>query len=357
MSVLDLVRPDLRQFSGYLSARKQGGAGDIWLNANESPIQQTFDTQQLNRYPEPQPLQLKHAMCGYYGVDEAQLLISRGSDEGIDILIRALCEPAKDSIVIQSPTFGMYAVCAKLHACRVIDSPLQQTQTGFEWNVEQLIADALNNQCKILFLCSPANPTGQALQATDLEKILCALQDKCVVVIDEAYGEYSQQTSAMELISQYNHLVVLRTLSKAHALAGARIGCVIANPELIAVLKACQAPYPIAKPSAELALQAFSEQNLQQTRKQVDNTISQRNFLAEQLRALQSVQRVFDSQANFLLVEFENATELNILLLKNGIVVRAMQQYPALQSCLRISIGTDAENTRLLTLLTQNSLQ
>lgn len=356
MSVLDLVRSDLRQFSGYLSARKQNGAGEIWLNANESAVQQAFDTQKLNRYPEPQPQQLKHAMCSYYRVDDSQLLISRGSDEGIDILIRALCEPGKDSIVIQSPTFGMYAVCAKLHACRVIDSPLQQTPTSFEWNVEQLIADALNNHCKILFLCSPANPTGQALQAIDLEKILRALQGKCVVVIDEAYGEYSKQSSAIELLKQYNHLVVLRTLSKAHALAGARIGCVIASPELIAVLKACQAPYPIAKPSAELALQAFSEQNLQQTRQQVDNTISQRNFLAEQLRALPSVQRVFDSQANFLLVEFQNTNELNNLLLKNGIVVRAMQQYPALQSCLRISIGTDAENTRLLTLLTQNSL-
>ena len=357
MSVLDLVRPDLRQFSGYLSARKQNGAGEIWLNANESAVQHAFDSQQLNRYPEPQPQQLKQAMCGYYKIDDSQLLITRGSDEGIDILIRALCEPGKDSIVIQSPTFGMYAVCAKLHACRVIDSPLQQTQTSFEWNVKQLIADALNNQCKILFLCSPANPTGQALPATDLEKILCALQGKCVVVIDEAYGEYSKQASAIELTDQYKHLVVLRTLSKAHALAGARIGCVIASPELIAVLSACQAPYPIAKPSAELALQAFSEHNLQQTRIQVDNTISQRNFLAEQLRALPSVQRVFDSQANFLLVEFQNATELNNLLLKNGIVVRAMQQYPALPSCLRISIGTDAENTRLLTLLTQNSLQ
>ncbi len=357
MSVLDLVRSDLRQFSGYLSARKQNAAGDVWLNANESAVQHAFDTQQLNRYPEPQPQQLKHAMCGYYGVDDAQLLISRGSDEGIDILIRALCEPGKNSIVIQSPTFGMYAVCAKLHACRVIDSPLQQTQTGFAWNVEQLITDALNNQCKILFLCSPANPTGQALQATDLEKILCALQGKCLVVIDEAYGEYSQQVSAIELISQYSHLVVLRTLSKAHALAGARIGCVIANTELITVLKACQAPYPITKPSAELALQAFSEQNLQQTRKQVDNTILQRNFLAEQLRALPSVQRVFDSQANFLLVAFHDAGAVNTLLLENGIVVRAMQQYPALQSCLRISIGTEAENARLLTLLTQNSLQ
>lgn len=356
MSVLNLVRPDLRQFSGYLSARKQGGMGDIWLNANESPIQQTFDSQQLNRYPEPQPQRLKQAMCGYYGVDDTQLLISRGSDEGIDLLIRALCEPGKDSIVIQSPTFGMYAVCAKLHACRVIDSPLQQTEQCFEWNIEQLIADALGNQCKILFLCSPANPTGQALQATDLEKILCALQGKCVVVIDEAYGEYSQQASAIELINQYSHLVVLRTLSKALALAGARIGCVIANPELIAVLKSCQAPYPIAKPSAELAVQVFSEQNLQQTRQQIDSTITQRNMLAEQLRALPTVQRVFDSQANFLLVTFYDAGAVNALLQDNGIVVRAMQQYPALQSCLRISIGTDAENTRLLTLLAQNSL-
>jgi len=296
-------------------------------------------------------------MCGYYGVDDTQLLISRGSDEGIDILIRALCEPGKDSVVIQSPTFGMYAVCAKLHACRVIDSPLQQTQTCFEWNVEQLVADALNNQCKILFLCSPANPTGQTLPLADLEKLLRALQGKCVVVIDEAYGEYSQQTSAMELINQYSHLVVLRTLSKAHALAGARIGCVITSPELIAVLKACQAPYPIAKPSADLAVQAFSEQNLQQTRKQIDSTIAQRNFLAEQLRTLPSVQCVFDSQANFLLVAFHDAGAVNALLQDNGIVVRAMQQYPALQSCLRISIGTEAENARLLTLLTKNSLQ
>jgi histidinol-phosphate aminotransferase len=356
MNVLDLVRPDLRQFSGYLSARKQGGAGDIWLNANESPIQQTFDTQQLNRYPEPQPQQLKHAMCGYYGVDEAQLLISRGSDEGIDVLIRALCEPGKDSIVIQSPTFGMYAVCAKLHACRVIDSPLQKVQQCFEWNIEQLIDDAVQNQAKIVFLCSPANPTGQSLPRAGLEKLLRALQGKCVVVIDEAYGEYSQQPSAIDLLKRYSHLVVLRTLSKAHALAGARIGCVITNPDLIAILKACQAPYPIARPSAELALQAFSEQNLQQTRQQIDSAIAQRNILAEQLRSLPSVQCVFKSQANFLLVEFHDTQAVNTLLLDNGIVVRAMQQYPALQACLRISIGTDFENSRLLNLLTQNSL-
>ncbi len=354
MSVLDLVRPDLRQFSGYLSARKQNAAGDIWLNANESPIQQGFDTQQLNRYPEPQPQQLKQALCSYYGVDDAQLLISRGSDEGIDVLIRALCEPGKDSVVIQTPTFGMYAVCAKLHACRVIDSPLQKVQQCFEWNIEQLIDDAVQNQAKIVFLCSPANPTGQSLQRTDLEKLLRALQGRCVVVIDEAYGEYSQQASAIDLLEHYSHLVVLRTLSKAHALAGARIGCVIANPDLIAVLKACQAPYPIPKPSAELALQAFSELSLQQTRAHIASTQIQRNSLAEQLRALTIVRRVFDSDANFLLVEFNDAEALNTQLLNNGIVVRAMQQYPALQSCLRISIGTDAENAALLNHLTKN---
>lgn len=354
MSVLDLVRPDLRQFAGYQSARKQNAAGEVWLNANESPVEQGFDCQQLNRYPEPQPERLKQAMCAYYAVDDSQLLISRGSDEGIDILIRALCEPGKDSIVVQSPTFGMYSVCAALHGCRVIDSALLKKQNCFEWDIEQLIADTLSSASKIVFICSPANPTGQALNHADLEKILMALQGKCAVVIDEAYGEYTEQPSASNLIQKYPHLVVLRTLSKAHALAGARIGCVIADAELMSVLKNCQAPYPITKPSAELALQAFSESSLSATNQQVTQTIDQRNWLAEKLAKLPNVKRVFDSQANFLLVEFEDAEAVNQRLISNGIVVRSMRHYHALQACLRISIGTSAENSQLLELLQKN---
>ncbi len=355
MSVLDLVRPDLRQFAGYQSARKQNAAGDVWLNANESPIGQGFDNQQLNRYPEPQPQKLLNAMCAYYAVEPSQLLISRGSDEGIDILIRALCEPGKDSIVIQSPTFGMYSVCATLHGCRVNDSPLQEKPQRFAWDVERLIADAKSCRSKIVFICSPANPTGQALDHADLEKILLALQGKCAVVVDEAYGEYNTQPSAIALIKKYPQLVVLRTLSKAHALAGARIGCLIADAELMTVLKTCQAPYPIAKPSADLALQAFTDGNLAQTNALITRTIAQRDLLAEQLARLPMVRRVFDSQANFLLVEFNDAESINDLLINNGIVVRSMRHYPALQACLRISIGTDAENRQLRELLQRSA--
>lgn len=351
MNVLDLVRPDLRGFGGYLSARKQNSGGAIWLNANEAPLPQRFDTLQLNRYPEPQPGDLRRAMADYYGVDDSALLLSRGSDEAIDLLIRALCVPGADKVLIQSPTFGMYAVCARLHACTVIDSPLQETASGFGWDIAGMIVKALDENCKVLFLCSPANPTGQSLPADDLLRLLEALAGRCLVVVDEAYGEYSTQPSALTLMPRYPHLAVLKTLSKAHALAGARIGGVIADPELIGILKTCQAPYPIAKPSAALALQAFSEGALATTRAGIAIGLSERDRLQERLLALPMMVQVFASDANFLLVRCTEADRLAAHLIAHGIVVRAMAQYPALRDCLRISIGTPAENDRLLAVL------
>jgi histidinol-phosphate aminotransferase len=351
MNVLDLVRPDLRGFGGYLSARKQNSGGAIWLNANEAAQPQAFDTLALNRYPEPQPGDLRRAMAEYYGVDDSALLLSRGSDEAIDLLIRALCIPGADRILIQSPTFGMYAVCARLHACTVIDSPLQETATGFGWNIPAMIATAQRERCKVLFLCSPANPTGQSLPAADLELLLDGLAGQCLVVVDEAYGEYSTQNSALALMPRYPHLAVLKTLSKAHALAGARIGGVIADPELIGILKTCQAPYPIAKPSAALALQAFSEKALATTRAGIATCLSERDCLQKRLQVLPMIGQVFSSDANFLLVRCTDADRLGAHLLAHGVVVRAMTQYPALRDCLRISIGTPAENERLLAVL------
>jgi histidinol-phosphate aminotransferase len=351
MSVLDLIRPDLRGFGGYLSARKQNSGGAIWLNANEAARPQAFDTQQLNRYPEPQPQALAETLAAYYGVELDQLLLGRGSDEAIDLIVRALCIPGSDRILIQSPTFGMYAVCARLHACTVIDSPLQETEAGFGWDIASMIATARRDHCKVLFLCSPANPTGQSLPRADLERLLEALAGQCLVVVDEAYGEYSAQASALEILARYPHLAVLKTLSKAHALAGARIGAVIATPELIAVLKTCQAPYPIPKPSAALVLQAFSETALANTRSGIAQCLTERRRLHTALAALPMIERVFDSDANFLLVRCTNSERLAAYLLAEGIVVRAMRQYPALQDCVRISIGTPEENARLLTVL------
>jgi histidinol-phosphate aminotransferase len=348
MSVLDMIRPDLRQFSGYLSARKQNSGGAVWLNANEAALPQAFDSQQLNRYPEPQPQALKAALCDYYAVTPDQLLVTRGSDEAIDLLVRALCVPGQDSIVIQSPTFGMYAVCAKLHACRVIDSPLRALQDRFDWDIPALIAAVKAHGSKLLFLCSPANPTGQSLAPEDLERLLLALQDQCLVVIDEAYGEYSRNASAIALLERFPHLAVLKTLSKAHALAGARIGAVIAAAELTAVLKSCQAPYPISKPSAELAAQAFAPGNLSRTHEAIRGCLAERTRLSDALRDLPEVRTVFASDANFLLVRVSDADAIGRYLLERGIVVRAMAQYPAIRDCLRISIGTPDENNTLL---------
>ena len=351
MSILSLVRPDLQQFSGYLSARKQNSGGDIWLNANESAYAQAFDSQQLNRYPEPQPRLLKQALCDYYHAADDALLITRGSDEGIDLLIRALCIPGKDRIAIQSPTFGMYAVCARLHACEVVDIPLEINADCFQWNTESSRERVRAQKCKVVFVGSPANPTGQVLPTQRLRQLVESLQNQCVVVIDEAYAEYSQSSSALALMQQFPHLVVLNTLSKAHALAGARIGCVIANAELIAVLKACQAPYPNSKPSAELALQAFSEAALDSTKQHITEALTQRLWMIEKLSALGNVLRAYHTDANFILVQFRQPDITYLALIEQGILVRNMAQYPAINDCLRISIGTPTENQALLRIL------
>lgn len=351
MSALDYVRADLRGYDGYLSARKQNSGGQVLLNANESPVAQAFDTLALNRYPEPQPQRLREAMADYYGVRPDQLLVTRGSDEAIDLLIRAACLPGQGRVAIQSPTFGMYAVCARLHAAEIVDIPLLDEGQKFSWNIDAMIEQTLATAATVLFLCSPANPTGQSLPAEAMQRLLQALQGRCLVVIDEAYGEYSTQASALNVLGQYENLAVLKTLSKAHALAGARVGGVIASPALIAVLKACQAPYPIAKPSAETALQALSPQALDNTRSAVASCLKERQGLHHALLALNDVITVYPSDANFLLVRFQNPEKRYAHLLDNGIVVRAMSQYPALRNCLRITVGSAEENQALLTLL------
>jgi len=349
MSIMNYVRADLRGYDGYLSARKQNSGGQVWLNANESPVAQAFDSLALNRYPEPQPQKLREAMAAYYSVAPEQLLVTRGSDEAIDLLIRAACVPGQGRIAIQSPTFGMYAVCARLHGADVIDIPLLDEGQRFSWNIEAMVEQTLATGASVLFLCSPANPTGQSLPVDAMQRLLQALKGRCLVVIDEAYGEYSAQPSALNLLAQYENLSVLKTLSKAHALAGARVGGVIADPALIAVLKACQAPYPIAKPSAETALQALSPHALQATRSAVDFCLEERQRLHNALLSFNDVVNVYPSDANFLLVRFRNPEQRHAQLLSNGIVVRAMAQYPALHDCLRITVGSAEENNTLLT--------
>jgi histidinol-phosphate aminotransferase len=352
MSALDLVRPDLRDFGGYASARRTQAQGAIWLNANESPQPSPVDAGGgLNRYPEPQPAQLRARLADLYGVATDALMVTRGSDEGIDLLVRALCRPGVDGVAIATPCFGMYAVSARVQGAPLVDAPLREEGGDWRLDAEAIVAAVDGQGVRLVFLCSPANPTGQAASLADIAALATRLRGRAVLVVDEAYAEYSAQGSALPLLAEFPELVVLRTLSKAHALAGARIGALVAEPALVALLRNLSAPYPIAAPSAALALQALAPDALAQTRARCADTIAERGRVAARLAGAAGVRRVHASDANFLLARFDDAQSAFDRLLAAGVVVRDMRAMRGLGDALRITIGSRSENDALLAAL------
>jgi histidinol dehydrogenase len=351
MSALDLVRPDLRDFAGYASARRTLARGAIWLNANESPTASPVDASGgLNRYPEPQPAELRAALAALYGVPADALMVTRGSDEGIDLLVRALCRAGIDGVAIATPCFGMYAVSARIQGAPLVDVPLRDDDG--EWSLDaDAIVGAVEQGVRLVFLCSPGNPTGQVVPMPTVAALAERLRGRAVLVVDEAYAEYSAAGTAMSLLPAHPGLVVLRTLSKAHALAGARIGALVGAPELVALLRNLSAPYPIAAPSAALALAALAPAQRAATRTRCAATIVARDRLAPRLAALAGVRRVYRSDANFLLVRFDDAQAAFDALLAAGVVVRDMRAMRGLDDALRITIGSADENAAVLVAL------
>lgn len=351
--VLDLVREDLRGFGGYKSARTESLRGDVWLNANESPWTNLADEAGVScrRYPDPQPLALQQALAALYGCETSRLLIGRGSDEAIDLLVRALCVPGRDAVVVTPPVFGMYAVSARLQDAPLIEVPLRDGPEGFVADMDAIAEAAIKERAKIVFLCSPSNPTGAAIALEDIANLAERLREWSLVVVDEAYGEFSDVPSATSLQDRHENIVVLRTLSKAHALAAARIGVAIADPALIAVLRTCQAPYPVPTPCAELAVAGLSGEALVQTRERVALVRSERERLQAALANLPWVKQVYPSQGNYLLVRFHDAETAYRALLAQGVVVRDQRAAPQLGDALRISIGTPEQNERVLAAL------
>lgn len=349
MSILDLVREDLREFTGYRSARSDKLDGAIWLNANESPWANPADpASQLRRYPEPQPQRLRAALAHLYGCEPQQLLVGRGSDEGIDLLLRAFCRPGGDAVVITAPTFGMYAVCARLHGTRIVDVPLLDGAEGYACDFASVGDVAEAQGAKIVFLCSPGNPGGNLLPLDEVATLADRLRDRAIVVVDEAYIEFAEAPSAVSLLAGYPNVVVLRTLSKAHALAAARIGTVIATADLIAVLQRCQAPYPLPAPCVEAALSALALDARNQTAARVRKTVNERGRLQSALARLPAVRRVIPSAANFVLVRFAETQAVFEALLAAGVVVRDARAMAGLDDALRITIGRPEENDRVL---------
>ncbi|WP_395788725.1 histidinol-phosphate transaminase [Aquimonas sp.] len=354
--LLALVRPDLRGFGGYSSARKEASGGRVFLNANESPWAPAIEGGEgLNRYPEPQPEALVERLAVLYGAQPDELLVGRGSDEPIDLLVRALCRAGEDAVLICPPTFGMYSVAARVQNAALVEVPLRATQDParpFALDADAVIAAALGNPVKLVFLCSPNNPTGQALPVATIERIADALAGRAIVVVDEAYGEFMRQPSAVGLRARFPHLAVLRTLSKAHALAGARIGSLIAAPELIRVLRAIMAPYPISAPCARAALAALEPTALAQTQVHIAQLIAEREALRSALEHVPGVLGVYPSDANFLVVRCIEPAVIYRRALAAGVVLRDVSRYPLLGDSLRISIGTPADNAAALAIFT-----
>jgi histidinol-phosphate aminotransferase len=332
MSILALARPEIRDMQPYSSARMEASSAAIMLNANESPWPGAAG---LNRYPDPQPEVLRERMAALYGVAASQLLIGRGSDEAIDLLVRAFCRAGLDSIVICPPTFGMYAVAAAVQGARVVEVPLA---ADFALETKALLA-AVNEFTRLVFVCTPNNPTGNLIALDHIGKLARALDARSLIVVDEAYIEYAEAPSATGLLATCDNVVVLRTLSKAHALAGARVGALLAHADIVALLRRILPAYPLPAPSIAAALAAVQADALAATRQRIERTIVLREDLISRLRAIPDVVEVMPSVANFVTIRCEDASAAQRRLLAAGVVVRDVGRYPRLRNCLRISIG------------------
>lgn len=343
-----LARANVRALTPYQSARRLGGNGDVWLNANEYPLAVPFDLSQqtLNRYPECQPKALIARYAAYAGLTTEQVLVSRGADEGIELLLRAFCEPGKDAVLFCPPTYGMYSVSAETFGVeyRTVDA-----RENWQLNLDA-IAEKLDG-VKVIYVCSPNNPTGNLVSRDDLRQLLEMTRDKALVVADEAYIEFCPDATLTGWLAEYPHLVVLRTLSKAFALAGLRCGFTLASAEVIALLMKVIAPYPLSTPVADIATQALSEQGLTLMKQHVSEIIATREWLVDALRQCDCVETVFPSQTNYLLVRFTAASEVFKSLWDRGIILRDQNKQQGLSGCLRISVGTREESERLIAAL------
>ncbi|BBR59502.1 MULTISPECIES: histidinol-phosphate transaminase [unclassified Klebsiella] len=345
MSIEQLARDNVRALTPYQSARRLGGKGDVWLNANEFPTAVPFELSQqtLNRYPECQPKAVIENYAAYAGVKPQQVLVSRGADEGIELLVRAFCEPGRDAVLFCPPTYGMYSVSAETIGveCRTVPAKA-------DWQLDlPAIADSLNN-VKVVYVCSPNNPTGQIINPQDFRTLLEMTRDKALVVADEAYIEFCPQATLSGWLAEYPNLVILRTLSKAFALAGLRCGFTLANEDVIALLLKVIAPYPLSTPVADIAAQALSSQGIAAMRQRVAQILEEREYLVTALRTIDCVEQVFDSETNYVLVRMKASTSVFKSLWDQGIILRDQNKQPSLSGCLRITIGTRAESLRVI---------
>jgi histidinol-phosphate aminotransferase len=344
MSIVNLIRPEIRALRPYHAAEQVNDT--IRLNANESPWSATDDhfRRPLNRYPEVRPAKLRSVLADRYGCDVGNLIVTRGTSEGIDLLTRVFCRADQDAVLTTTPTFSMYRHYAQVQGARLIECPTSP-DNDFAIDVDALLA-ACDAATRLIFICSPNNPTGNTVPMDDLVRILEARAGKSAVVVDEAYIEYSNYSSAVDLMQRFENLIILRTLSKALACAGARCGSVLAAVEVIEVLEAVQAPYALATPVVESVENSLQADSLAEADRLASEITVARDKMMTNISQFPFVTRIWPSAANFFLLQVESADALLAHCSKQSILLRNFGG--DLANCIRITVGSDSENSRLL---------
>lgn len=336
----NILRNNIKELVPYSSARDEfKGEASIYLDANENSFGSPLDTN-FNRYPDPLQHKLKQRLSEIKGVPPRNIFLGNGSDEAIDILFRAFCRPGVDNVIIVPPTYGMYEVSANINDVEVRKVKLSP---DFQLDLEG-ISEAINENTKIIFICSPNNPTGNSMDRDDIETILVNFNG--LVVIDEAYINYSRQKTFIQELTEYTNLVVLQTLSKAWGLAGLRLGMAFASEEIIEVFNKVKPPYNINQATQTLALEAL--QNVERINEWIKVTVSEREKLITALASQPFVIKIYPSDANFILVKTTNAVGIYNFLVRKGIIVRDRSKVELCEGSLRITVGTPDENETLI---------
>ncbi len=335
-----LVRKNIKNLKPYSSARSEyNGSASIFLDANEnsfgSPLPQNF-----NRYPDPLQWQLKEELSKIKGIPLQNIFIGNGSDEVIDLAYRIFCEPGKDNVIVCPPTYGMYRVSGNINDVEIKEAMLTH---DFQLNVDAILKK-INNNSRLLFICSPNNPTGNNMSRVDVETLINNFPG--LVIIDEAYINYSRQKSFLQELTEYKNLIIMQTLSKAWGLAALRLGLCFASEKIIELFNKVKPPYNINKASQQLGIEALS--GIDVVNKNIKITVEQRDVLKNKLRLFNFIQKIYPSDSNFILIKTDNADKLYQYLSAKEIIVRNRSKEPLCKNCLRITVGTPAENETLI---------
>ena len=338
MNIQDLIRPTIKALKPYSSARdefKGVKSNMMFIDANENPFENG-----INRYPDPYQSNLKAILSEIKNVSSQNILLGNGSDEVLDLIFRIFCEPNVDNVVTLPPAYGMYGVLANLNAVETRQVPLTK---GFQPNVTAILKTSDANS-KILFLCSPNNPSGNSFSNKDVEFLLNNF--KGIVLIDEAYIDFSREPSWSKRLEEFPNLIVTQTLSKAYGMAGIRLGICYASTEIISVLNNIKPPYNVNVLTQNKAIEQLKNINL--VKHQIDSILKQRDVLVSELKSIGFISKIYPSDANFILIEVDNANKRYKELVENEIVVRNRTTQYGCENCLRITVGTQQENSTLI---------